>query len=150
MKLSKIREIIKEEYTILLTEQNYIYVDLAKKFAGILEPKVKRYYMDSVDDHNKKNPEKKIPYSIHQQSWSVKVKPGKKWIKIDVGQSGKYMLSTDTGNLHYIKGYGKPDLRKNFGNIQKIIKNKDNWWYDGYSISPKGSSGAYGYAGKIE
>jgi hypothetical protein len=36
----------------------------------------------------------------------VKVKPGKKFTKVDVGTSGKFMVENSTGNIYGIKGYG--------------------------------------------
>lgn len=127
------------------------YLTLAKEFAEILQERVIQYYKDSVDAANKNYPaDRQIPYDVHKANWDVKVKPGQKWIKIDTGSSGKFMLNTETGHLHFIKGYGTPDLKKDFGNMQGIIDNKDNWWYDGYSISPVGKRSGYGFAGRID
>lgn len=34
------------------------------------------------------------------------IKPGKKYTKVDVGRSGRYMVENDTGRIYGIKAYG--------------------------------------------
>ena len=81
----------------------------------------------------------------------VAVKPGKKYIRIDVGRSGKFMFDTADCHLYFIKGYGVIDKKKDFGSLPVIIQKGFDW--DGYSIMPKGMArnyrSRYGYAGKI-
>jgi len=81
----------------------------------------------------------------------VTIKPGKKYVKIDVGRSGKFMFNTDDGHLYFIKGYGVIDRKKDFGYLPAIIQNGFDW--DGHSIMPEGVAKNYrsrfGYAGKI-
>lgn len=113
-------------------------INLANKFAKMLGEKIKVYYEKTYDKYT--------PEMIAQQL--PKVKPGVKFIKIDAQGSGKFMLGP--GNrLYFIKGYGTPDLKKDFGNIADIIKS--DFDFDGYSIVKKGSGvhSKYGYAGPI-
>ena len=81
----------------------------------------------------------------------VTVKPGKKYIKIDVGHSGKFMFDVVDCHLYFIKGYGVINRKKDFGSLPAIIQK--NFDYDGYSILPKGMGQKYrtqyGYAGKV-
>jgi hypothetical protein len=41
---------------------------------------------------------------------------GAKYIRLDVGGSGAFMLDSETGLIYGIKGYGVPDKRKIAGN----------------------------------
>lgn len=81
----------------------------------------------------------------------VQIRLGKKYIKIDIGSSGKFMFDIDNGHLYFIKGYGAIDRKKDFGYLPAIIQKGFDW--DGYSIIPKGMAQNYrsrfGYAGKI-
>ena len=54
----------------------------------------------------------------------VDIKEGNKYIKIDVGPSGKYMID-QTGNIYGIKGYGVPNKRRQFGTLDTI---HDYYW----------------------
>lgn len=49
-------------------------------------------------------------------------KPGKRFLKINIGGSGAYMMEKETGELYNIRGYGQPDHNKkkksDLGNIQ--------------------------------
>ena len=120
------------------------YKALAQQFADILQPMVHDYY-------RKEYPKLGASEEYMEMHGKVKVKPGKKWIKIDVGTSGFAMLNTETGDLVHIKSkYGVPDPRKNFGNIEAIIRNKNKWWWDGFSVAPKGKRTQYGYGGRLD
>jgi hypothetical protein len=124
-----------------------------EKFANLLQQRVEDYYKKYTAEHNawdkKQGGEGNVDYHIHKQSWQVKVKPGVKYTKINVGDSGKFMVDNETGGLYFIKGYGVIDKKKYFGTVENLLKNTNKWWYDGYSISPIGKRGAYGYAGQI-
>ncbi len=61
-----------------------------------------------------------------EKSVKVEVKPGMKYIKVDVGESGKYMVEVSTGNIYGIKGYGVIHRGWKFGNLDTI-----NEWYWG-------------------
>lgn len=57
----------------------------------------------------------------------VFIKPGKKYTKIDVGRSGKYMIDKE-GNIFGIKAYGVIHKGHNYGTLDTI----DNWYWGGY------------------
>lgn len=48
------------------------------------------------------------------------IRPGKKYTKVDVGYSGKYMIDND-GNVYGIKGYGQINKKKFYGNLKDIV-----------------------------
>jgi len=58
----------------------------------------------------------------------VSVVPGKKYTKVDVGGSGKYMVDNETGEIFGIKGYGKIHKGHRYGTLDTI---KD-WYWGGY------------------
>ncbi len=58
----------------------------------------------------------------------VTIKLGRKYIKIDVGTSGKYMVEVATGNIYGIKAYGVIHRGYRFGNLDTI----NNWNWSGY------------------
>ncbi len=57
----------------------------------------------------------------------AKIKPGRKWTKVDVGSSGKYMIDPQ-GEIYGIKAYGVPHYGHYYGNLNKpetvIIKGR--------------------------
>ena len=55
----------------------------------------------------------------------TKIINGQKFTKIDVGQSGKYMIENSTGNIYGIKGYGVVHRGKFYGTLDTI---NDYWW----------------------
>ena len=57
----------------------------------------------------------------------VKVKAGRRWIKVDVDTSGKYMVDRD-GTIYGIKAYGVPHFGYRFGNLDTI----QDWDWSGY------------------
>jgi len=127
-------------------------VQLAKQFAELLQQRVEDYYKKFTahfnDRDKKQGKERNVDYHIHEREWQVDVKPGKNYIKIDVGSSGKFMVDENNG-LYFIKGYGVIDKKKYFGKLENLIKDQNKWWYDGYSIAPVGKASKYGWAGQI-
>ena len=56
------------------------------------------------------------------------IKPGKKYTKIDVGSSGKYMVVNDTGEIFGIKAYGVIHRGHRYGTLDTI----NNYYWGGY------------------
>ena len=46
----------------------------------------------------------------------TEIKPGRKWTKVNVGYSGKFMIDPE-GRIYGIKGYGVPHLGHYFGTL---------------------------------
>ena len=61
---------------------------------------------------------------VREVHWSgsivAKVKPGKKYTKIDVGDSGKYMVDNATGEIFGIKAYGVIHRGHRYGTLDTI------------------------------
>ena len=114
--------------------------ELIKEFSKVLEAKIDAYTKTQYPET-----------WLAGRSDKVTIKPGKKYTKIDVGRSGKFMFDNADCHLYFIKGYGVINRKKDFGSLLLIIQKGFDW--DGYSILPFGMSknhrSVYGYAGKI-
>jgi hypothetical protein len=58
---------------------------------------------------------------------TVHIKPGLKYIKVDVGESGKYMVEASTGDIYGIKAYGVIHRGHHYGNLDTI---NEYFWGD--------------------
>uniref|UniRef100_A0A6M3LMB1 Uncharacterized protein n=1 Tax=viral metagenome TaxID=1070528 RepID=A0A6M3LMB1_9ZZZZ len=76
-------------------------------------------------EHNDRR-EKEYPNLQHYEL--VKIKPGKKYTKVDVGSSGKFMVDAD-GNIFGIKGYGVIHRGKRYGTLDTI----NEYYWGNYS-----------------
>lgn len=54
------------------------------------------------------------------KNWKVKVTHCKKYSRVDVGQSGKYMVEIETGNIYGIKAYGVIHRGHQYGTLDTI------------------------------
>ncbi len=61
----------------------------------------------------------------------VKTNTGKKFTKVDVGTSGKFMVENTTGNIYGIKGYGVVHLGHFYGTLDTTAE------YDWSDYYPK-------------
>ncbi len=57
------------------------------------------------------------------------IKPGRKYTKVDVGMSGKYMIVNETGEIFGIKAYGVIHRGKKYGTLETI----EQWYWGEYS-----------------
>ena len=53
------------------------------------------------------------------------IKPGQKYTKVDVGDSGKFMVENATGNIFGIKAYGQIHKGHFYGTLDTIA---DYYW----------------------
>lgn len=75
---------------------------------------------------------------IHRASCATVVRPGPKYIKVDVGGSGKYMVVKETGEIFGIKGYGVIHRGHAYGTLDTI----GEWDWSGYAARLKDRAGA--------
>ena len=61
----------------------------------------------------------------------VTIKPGMKYIKIDVGHSGKYMVEISTEKIYGIKAYGVIHRGHCYGTLDEI----DQWYWGNYTAT---------------
>jgi hypothetical protein len=64
----------------------------------------------------------------------ITIKPGIKYIKIDIRNSGRYMVEVSTGNIYGIKAYGVIHRGHRFGNLDTI----NEWNWSGYRAFKRG------------
>ena len=57
------------------------------------------------------------------------IRPGKKYTKVDVGRSGKYMVVNETGEIFGIKAYGVIHKGHQYGTLDTI----DRYFWGRYS-----------------
>jgi hypothetical protein len=57
--------------------------------------------------------------TVHSSSLEVKIIPGKKYTKIDVGRSGKYMVTSE-GEIFGIKAYGVIHKGHQYGTLDTV------------------------------
>lgn len=65
---------------------------------------------------------------------TVKIRPGKKYTKVDVGESGVYMVVNETGEIYGIKAYGVIHRGHKFGTLDTLL----DWDWSDYRAVPKG------------
>ena len=56
----------------------------------------------------------------------VSIHNGRKWSRVDVGMSGRYMIDK-AGNIYGIKAYGVPHLDHKYGTLESI---EQYYWGD--------------------
>lgn len=76
-----------------------------------------------------------ITYSGHDENAKVEIKPGKKYTRLDVGRSGKYMVTAD-GEIYGIKAYGVLHRGHRYGTLDTIA----DWYWGGYVAVPRGDT----------
>jgi hypothetical protein len=74
------------------------------------------------------------------KNWSkTTVKEGKKFTKVDVGTSGKFMVENETGNIFGIKGYGVVHTGHFYGTVDTTA---EYHWGNYYPEKLDGTVGA--------
>jgi len=66
----------------------------------------------------------------------VKIKVGKKFTKVDVGSSGKFMVENETGNIFGIKGYGVVHRGHFYGTLDTIGEYDWSEYYPTHKTAP--------------
>ena len=84
-----------------------------RKFADILE-------QQQVESLKRRD----LDCQANINNCKVHIRPGKKYIKVDVGSSGKFMIDADE-NIFGIKGYGVIHRGKQYGTLDTI---DDYFW----------------------
>lgn len=69
-----------------------------------------------------------LAIEIHKRNLVVTINPGRKYTKIDIGGSGKLMI-TENGEIFGIKAYGVIHLGHHYGTLDTI----NDWFWGHYS-----------------
>lgn len=70
---------------------------------------------------------------INLRNCQTRIKPGLKYTKVDVGDSGKYMVENATGNIYGIKAYGVIHKGHQYGTLDTI----HDWTWGRYTARLK-------------
>ena len=71
-------------------------------------------------------------WEIHKTNYEVTVKVGNKFARVDIGNSGRYMVDLETGEIYGIKAYGVVHRGHRFGTLDTIHE----WDWIGYRAHP--------------
>lgn len=74
-----------------------------------------------------------VDCEANRENVKTSVHIGKRWARVDVGTSGKYMVELSTGEIVGIKGYGVPHLGHRYGTLDTI----QAWDWSGYTATLK-------------
>lgn len=78
-----------------------------------------------------------IPMEMAVRDTKAEIKPGKRYTKVDVGRSGKFMIDED-GNIFGIKAYGVIHRGHCYGTLDTI----EDWYWGDYYPRRKQQIGA--------
>lgn len=88
-----------------------------------------------VEDHQRAAYLKRFPLTgteLVDHACAVTTKHGRKYTKVDVGRSGKYMVVNETGEIFGIKAYGVIHRGHAYGTLETI----DDWQWGAYTAYP--------------
>ena len=71
----------------------------------------------------------KLKYNPELHPHKAVSKDGNKYIRVDVGTSGKYMVEKSTGNIYGIKAYGVIHHGHQYGTLETI----NDYFWGGYT-----------------
>ena len=100
------------------TATGYPFVVSLKKLVTELNTLLQKEYTDKGYKHYLSEDGSVI------ESERIKFKIKKKYVNIDFGGSGAYMVELSTGDIYNIKGYGQINRKKLLGNIDTIDPEK--------------------------
>lgn len=114
-----IHDLADQFYNLTLKTQSPTIDD----FAALLEDHQRAAYLKRFPDTG---PE------LVDQACAVTIKHGRKYTKVDIGKSGKYMVVNETGEIFGIKAYGVIHRGHVYGTLETIA----NWQWGGYTAWP--------------
>jgi hypothetical protein len=85
--------------------------DKLEQFRALVQADTKARYIAEYGIDN---------FGVHELHTVATIKPGKKYTKVDVGRSGKYMVEMDTGRIFGIKAYGVIHRGHQYGDLDSI------------------------------
>ncbi len=94
-----------------------------QKFADLLQTQQMERIIKDYPLNNGRD-----PIEFWKQDYTVKVIEGKKYIKVDVGHGGKFMIDLD-GNIYGIKAYGVIHKGHHYGTLDTI----NNYYWGDYA-----------------
>ena len=108
-------------------------IEKLEPFRVLVEAHTKARFVADWERDNRR-----YPLEVHANAWLCKIKMGRKYANVDVGQSGKYMVELDTGNIYGIKAYGVIHRRHFYGTLDTIHE----WNWSDYTARKLGKMAA--------
>ena len=68
----------------------------------------------------------KLDCAANWKNCETHIHYGKRWIRVDVGTSGRYMIDTD-GKIYGIKAYGVPNKGRSYGTLDNPLYLGNQW-----------------------
>lgn len=90
-----------------------------EEFADLVHSETLAWYNEEYPDH---------PQNCLDANTTVSLRPGKKYTKVDVGPSGKFMVINATGEIFGIKGYGVIHRGRVYGTLETTA----DWHWGAY------------------
>ncbi len=78
----------------------------------------------------------KLDCEANLNNCKVRIHKGRRWTRVDVGDSGRYMIDTD-GRIYGIKAYGVPHLGHQYGTLDSPKNLGDCWGAFSYIVRNK-------------
>lgn len=75
----------------------------------------------------------KVDCESNRTNCKVRIVPGRKYTKIDVGYSGAYMVDNGTGEIFGVKAYGVIHRGHRYGTLDTV----DQWNWRPYQAIPR-------------
>lgn len=108
-------------------------INVTPKFAAKLEAFRAKFEAEQVASLHRKG----LACEANLLDAKCTIKPGRAFIKVDVGTSGRYVVEVTTGNIFGIKGYGVVHRGHWYGTLDTI---NDYYWGNYYPSKVDGSS----------
>ena len=90
-------------------------------------------FADLLGEHQlARHAQEGLTYPGHEKAAQVRTHFGKKFARVDVGASGKYMVDLDTLEIFGVKGYGVVHRGHCYGTLNTIHA----WNWGGYTAVP--------------
>lgn len=128
----KLIPLIRAQVEAVIPKQPHEWVNplTIEQFALLVgKEQMERY----VEDWKEYDPTNKDHVGVIAHSCKTNIKPGKIYTKVDVGESGKFMIEIKTGIIYGIKAYGK--VHK--GHVYGTLSTTDEWFWGHYHPSKK-------------
>lgn len=78
-------------------------------------------------DSRERLAQQKLDCQVNLDNCKVEIVAGKKYTKVNQGRSGKFMID-EAGRIFGIKGYGKINLKKQYGTLDTV----SDWFWGNY------------------
>jgi hypothetical protein len=98
---------------------------------NVLEEKLKVFAKVLEKEQIERLQKDGLGYQSNIDSVKVQIIEGKKYVKVNIGNSGKYMIDWD-GNIFGIKAYGVINKKKCYGTLDTI----NEWYWGDYTARP--------------